>query len=133
MDMTDNDRRQHFRIEVDTPVRFRLMEEKTSKPFTDWLNGSIADVGLGGVKVIAPMSKTEVEILVDKYVFIELSFQLPGAPKAIDATASLAYFLRGATSSEATTVTFGVSFVTIDMSAKDTLGDFIRQRIDSSV
>ena len=43
----------------------------------------------------------------------------------------IAYFLRGATSSKATTVTFGLSFVAIDNSAEDIIGEFIRQRINS--
>jgi c-di-GMP-binding flagellar brake protein YcgR len=131
MAMTENERRQFFRIEVDTPIRFRLIEENTSKPLTDWMNGITADVGLGGVKVIASMSTAKVEMLVDKYVFIELSFDLPGAAKAISATAAITYFLRGATKANATMVSFGASFVAIDNSAKDALGDFISQRTDS--
>ena len=130
MAMTDNERRQFFRIELDTPIRFRLIEEKTSKPLTDWMNGITADVGLGGVKIIAAMSEAKVETLVDKYVFIELSFQLPGAAEAISATATIAYFMRGATMSKATMVSFGASFVTIDNTAEDALGKFISQRID---
>ena len=129
--MTDNERRQFFRIEVETPVQFRLIEEKTSKPLTDWMKGSTVDVGLGGVKITASMSKAEEETLVDKYMFIELSFQLPGAPTTIAATATIAYFLHGTAGPETTKVTFGTSFVNIDFSTRDALGEFIRQRIDS--
>jgi c-di-GMP-binding flagellar brake protein YcgR len=132
MVMTDKERRQFFRIEVDTPIQFRLIEEKTSKPLTDWMNGITADVGLGGVKIIAAMSEAKVETLVDKYVVIEVSFQLPGASKTISATATIAYFMRGATMHKATMVSFGASFVTIDNSAEDALGEFISQRIDAS-
>ena len=131
MAMTDNERRQFFRIELDTPVQFRLIEEKTSKPLTNWMKGSTVDVGLGGVKIIAAMTDVEEEILVDKYLFIELSFQLPGTPTTIAATANIAYFMHGATGTEKATITFGVSFVTIDFSLRDALGEFIRQRIDS--
>jgi hypothetical protein len=131
MTMTDNERRQFFRIEVDTPIRFRLIEENSSKPLTDWMNGITADVGLGGVKVIASMSNAKAEMLVDKYVSIELSFKLPGVAKAISATAAMAYYMRGATKAKTTMVSFGASFVTIDNSAKDALGEFISQRIDS--
>jgi c-di-GMP-binding flagellar brake protein YcgR len=130
-DMTNVERRKLFRIEVDAPVRFRMIEEKTSKPLTDWMNGSTADVSLGGVKIIAPMPESQVEELVDQYVLVELSCQLPGTPKAFTATATIAYFLRGATNLKATAVTFGLSFVNIEFSAKDVLGDFIRQSIDS--
>lgn len=131
MTMTNAERRRLFRIEVDVPVRFRIIEEKTSKPLTDWLSGSTADVSLGGVRVIAPMPEPKVEMLVDQYVVIECSFQLPGAPKEITATASIAYFLRGATKHKATTVTFGLSFVAIDGNAEDLIGEFIRRRIDT--
>jgi c-di-GMP-binding flagellar brake protein YcgR len=129
-DMTNAERRKLFRIEVVTPVRFRMIEEKTSKPFTDWMNGSTADVSLGGVKIIAPMPESQVELLIDQYGLIEFSYQLPGAPKAIAGTAAIAYFQRGATKPTAAIVTFGLSFVTIDNSVKDVLGEFIRQRID---
>jgi hypothetical protein len=95
------------------------------------MNGSTVDVGLGGIKIITPMSETEEDILVDKYVHIELSFQLPGMPEAITATAAIKYFLHGATNSEVSTITFGVSFVSIESSAENALGDFIRQRIES--
>jgi c-di-GMP-binding flagellar brake protein YcgR len=131
MTMTNTERRKFFRIEVVTPARFRIIDEKTSKPLTDWMNGSTADLSLGGVKVTAPMPETQVETLVDQYVRIEFSCQLPGTPKAIAATAAIAYFLRGATLSKATTVTFGLSFVAIDNSAEDIISDFIRQRINS--
>jgi c-di-GMP-binding flagellar brake protein YcgR len=131
MTMTNAERRKFFRIEVVAPARFRLIEEKTSKPLTDWMNGSTADVSLGGVQVTAPMSEEQVEELVDEYVRIEFSCQLPGTSKAIAATAAIAYFLRGATSPTATTVTFGLSFVAIDNSAEDIIGEFIRQRINS--
>jgi c-di-GMP-binding flagellar brake protein YcgR len=129
MAMMDSERREFFRIEVVAPIRFRLIEEKTSKSLTDWITGSTADVSLGGVKLTAPMSEEQVEELVDQYVLIELSYQLPGTPAAIAATATIAYFLRGATSSTATTVTFGISFVAIENSAKDVISEFIRQRI----
>ena len=128
--MTNAERRQLFRIEVVVPVRFRMIEEKTSKPLTDWINGSTADISLGGVKIIAPMPESQVEILVDDYMHIEFSFQLPGAPKAVAGTAAIAFFLQGETKPKTATVTFGLSFVTIDSSAKDILGEFIRQRID---
>jgi hypothetical protein len=131
MAMTDDERRKFFRIEVIAPARFRLIEQKTSKPLTDWINGSTADVSLGGVKVVAPMPEEQVETLVDEYVLIEFSCQLPGTPKAITATASIAYFLRGATSATATNVTFGLSFVAVDNSSEDIIGGFIRQHINS--
>jgi c-di-GMP-binding flagellar brake protein YcgR len=131
MDMTETERREHFRIEVVTPVRFRLIEEKTLKPLTDWINGSTVDVSLGGVKITAPMSEAEVDTLIGKYVLISLSCQLPGNPKTISATATIAYFLRGAAVSKATTITFGASFVNIDYGAEDVIGEFIHQRIDS--
>jgi c-di-GMP-binding flagellar brake protein YcgR len=131
MALTDAERRQFFRIEVVAPVRFRLIEENTSKPLSDWMNGSTADVSLGGAKVTAPMPEAQVETLVDQYVLIEFSCQLPGTPKAIAATAAIAYFLRGASSLKATAVTFGLSFVAIDNSAKDVIGEFVRQRINS--
>jgi c-di-GMP-binding flagellar brake protein YcgR len=130
MAMTKVERRKFFRIEVVTPVRFRLIEEKAGNPLTDWINGSTVDVSLGGVKVTAPMSEDLVETLVGQYVLIELSFQLPSTPKTITATATIAYFLRGAMGSKATTVTFGVSFVAIENSAEDILGEFIRKGLD---
>lgn len=129
--MTDNERREFYRVEVVAPVRFRLIEEKTSKPLTEWMNGSTADVGLGGMKIIASISKDEEEMLVDKYVFVELSFQLPGTPKPITANASIAYFLHLATTSKSSTITFGVSFVSIDGIAEDVISDFIHKRVDS--
>jgi c-di-GMP-binding flagellar brake protein YcgR len=129
-DMTNAERRKLFRIEVVTPVRFRMIEEKTSKPLTEWMNGSTADVSLGGVKIIAPMPESQVELLIDQYGLIEFSYQLPGAPKAIAGTAAIAFFLHGETKPKASTVTFGLSFVTIDNSVRDVLGEFIRQRID---
>jgi c-di-GMP-binding flagellar brake protein YcgR len=131
MAMTDVERRNFFRVEVVAPIRFRLMDEATAKPQTDWINGSTVDVSLGGLKVIAPMPQTQVEKLVDEYEFIEFSCQLPGAAKAIAATANIVYFLRGATESKATAATFGLSFVTIDNGAKDIIADFIRRRINS--
>ncbi len=133
MPMTNEERRKLFRIEVIAPVKFRVIDEKTSKPLTDWMNGSVADVSLGGMKVTAPMPESQVEMLVDQYVLMEISCQLPGIPKAVDATASIAYFQRGATNLKATVVTFGLSFVTIDFSARDILGEFINQRIDSPI
>lgn len=131
MDMTGSERRKYFRVEVVTPVRFRLIDEKTSKPLTEWRNGKTADVSLGGVKVSAPIAESEVETLVGEYVLVELSFKLPGASRTIASTASIAYFLRGATVLKATTVTFGVSFVSIENSAKDIIGEFIRKEIGS--
>jgi c-di-GMP-binding flagellar brake protein YcgR len=131
MAMTNVERRKFFRIEVEAPIRFRLIEQTTSKPLTNWMNGSTADVSLGGVKVTAPMQEPQVETLVTQYMRVEFSFQLPGNPTAIASTATIAYFLRGATSSKATTVTFGLSFVTIDNKAEDVIGDFIRQRIST--
>ena len=132
MEMTNEERRKLFRIEVAVPVKFRMIEEKTSKPLSDWMEGSTADVSLGGVKVIAPMPGSQVDMLVDRYVLIEFSCQLPGTPTAVAGTASIAYFLRGETMQQkTTTVTFGLSFVTIDSGAKDVIGEFIRQHIDS--
>ncbi len=131
MAMTNDERRKFFRIEVIAPARFRMIEEETSKPLTDWMNGSTADVSLGGVKVTAPMPDDLVEELVDDYGLIEFSCQLPGTPKAIAGTGTIAYFLRGTTVSNATTATFGLSFVAIDNSSEDVIGDFIRKRIDS--
>jgi c-di-GMP-binding flagellar brake protein YcgR len=129
MSMTDTERRKLFRVEIVTPVRFQLIDEKTTNSLTDWKNGATADVSLGGMKITAAMTEAEAEILVAKYVLIKISFQPPGTSKAIDATASLAYFLRSE-GVQAATVTFGVSFVAIDFSATDVLGEFIRQRID---
>jgi c-di-GMP-binding flagellar brake protein YcgR len=131
-DMTNVERRKLFRIEVATPVRFRIIEQKTSKPLTDWMNGETEDLSLGGIKIVAPMPESQVEELIDQYVQIELSCQLPGAPKVFTAIATIAYFLHGATNSMATAVTFGLSFVTIDSNAKDIIGNFIRQSIDES-
>ena len=131
MSMTNAERRKFFRVEVVAPIRFRLMEEATSKPVTDWMKGSTVDLSLGGVKVTAPMPEPEVEELVDDYVLIEFSCRLPGTPTAIAGTANIVYFLRGAATSKAPTVTFGVSFVKIDNSAKDVIAEFIHQRIDS--
>ena len=131
MAMTNVERRKLFRIEVVAPARFRLIEEKTSKPLTDWMNGSTVDVSLGGFKVTAPMPEEQVEELVDDYVLIEFSCQLPGAAKAVGATANIVYFMRGAPASKDSTVTFGLSFVTIDGKAKDVIGEFIRRRINS--
>ena len=130
MAMTDVERRKFFRIEVDAPIRFRLIEETSSKPLTDWINGSTVDVSLGGVKVIAPMPEAQVEMLVDQYVHIEFACQLPGTSMGIAATATIAYFLRGATASKAPAVTFGLSFVAIDNSAQDVIAGFIRSRIN---
>ena len=131
MAMTNVERRKLFRIEVVAPIRFRLIDETTSKPETDWMNGSTVDVSLGGFKVTAPMPEELVEELVDDYVLIEFSCQLPGAAKAVGATANIVYFMRGAPASKDSTVTFGLSFVTIDGKAKDVIGEFIRRRINS--
>jgi hypothetical protein len=131
MTMTDNERRQFFRIEVETPVKFRLIEENTGKPLWGWVNGSTADVGLGGIKIVASVSQDEAEMLVDKYVVIELSFTLPGSKQAITSKAGIAYFLRGASKANSTKVTFGVSFIGIDSNSEDILGEFIRKRIDA--
>jgi c-di-GMP-binding flagellar brake protein YcgR len=131
MDMTNVERRKLFRIEVDAPIRFRLIEENTSKPLTGWINGSTVDISLGGLKVTATMPESEVEELVDEIMHIELSCKLPGTAKDIAATATIAYFLRGAAAPKVTNVTFGLSFVTIDNAAEDTIGDFIRKRINS--
>jgi c-di-GMP-binding flagellar brake protein YcgR len=131
MAMTNVERRKLFRIEVVAPIRFRLIDEATSKPQTDWMNGSTADVSLGGLKVTAPVPEAQVEELVDDYDLIELTCQLPGSVKAIAATATIVYFLRGETASKEPTITFGLSFVAIDNSAKDVIGEFIRQRINS--
>ena len=119
-----------FSREVVTTVRFQLIKEKTSTPLTQWMNGFTTDVSLDGVKITAPMSEAEVETLVRQYALIKLSFQLPGSSKAIDATATTAYFVRGIAVSNATTITFGVSFVTIDYSAQDVIGEFILKRIN---
>jgi c-di-GMP-binding flagellar brake protein YcgR len=131
MAMTNVERRKLFRIEVVAPIRFQLIDETTSKPETDWMNGSTVDVSLGGFKVTAPMPEEQVEELVDDYVLIEFSCQLPGAAKAVGATANIVYFMRGAPASKDSTVTFGLSFVTIDGKAKDVIGEFIRRRINS--
>ena len=109
MAMTNVERRKLFRIEVVAPIRFRLIDETTSKPETDWMNGSTVDVSLGGFKVTAPMPEEQVEELVDDYVLIEFSCQLPGAAKAVGATANIVYFMRGAPASKDSTVTFGLS------------------------
>jgi len=65
-------------------------------------------------------------------VRIKISFQLPGTLKTIAATATIAYFVRGETESNATTITFGVSFDSIDYSDRDVIGEFISQSINSS-
>ncbi len=132
MAMTETERRKFFRVEVSTPVKFRLIEEDTSKPLSEWVDGSLADIGLGGVKIVASMPEEESEMLIDRYMVIELSFQLPGTPKPITATASIAYFLRGAQVSNTAAITFGVSFVNIDFKDKDIIGDFIRQRLEAA-
>jgi c-di-GMP-binding flagellar brake protein YcgR len=129
--MADNERREFYRVEVVAPVRFRLIEEKTAKPLTDWVHGTTADIGLGGVKMLASMTKTQAEMLVDKYVSIELSFQLPGTPTVVEATGAIAYFMLLAAASKSSTVSFGVSFVSIDSNAEDVIGGFIRQRVDA--
>jgi c-di-GMP-binding flagellar brake protein YcgR len=131
-DMTNVERRKLFRIEVVTPVRFRVIEQKTSKPLTDWMNGDTEDLSLGGMKIVAPMPESQVEEVFDQYVLLELSCKLPDTPKAFTATAAIAYFLHGATNLKATAVTFGLSFVSIDSGAKDTIGNFIRRSIGDS-
>ena len=121
-----------FSNEVVTPVRFRMIKEKTSKPLTDWMKGFTLSVSLEGVKITAPMSEEEIETLVRQYSFIKLLFQLPDAPNAIAATAIIVSFLRGATLPKETMITFGVSFVTIDHRAKEIISEFIHKRINSS-
>jgi c-di-GMP-binding flagellar brake protein YcgR len=132
-DTTNVERRKLFRIEVVAPVRFRMVDEKTSKPLTSWMNGSTADVSLGGMKVIAPVPESQVEDLIDQCVLVEFSCQLPGTPKAITATAPIVYFLRGATNSKATAITFGLSFANIDYNARNIIGEFINKSIGSPV
>lgn len=129
MHATNAERRRQFRMETVAPVRFRLVDEKTLQPLTDWMNGSTADVSQGGVKVIAPMPKPKIEMLVDKYVLVEFSFHLPETPNAITATASVAYFQDDADERKSPVATFGLSFVTIDNSAKDVISGFIRKGI----
>ena len=129
MNPTPAERRKYFRVEAVIPVLFRLIEEKTSEATTNWINGSTADISLGGVKVTAPMTEAQIEAMVDRYVLVDFSFKLPGAPKPVGATATVAYFLRGATAAKMTNVTFGLSFVTTEESVKDLIGEFIRKRI----
>ena len=131
MDEKDTERREFFRVEVVTPVKFKLIQEKGSKPLTDWIKGITTDVSLGGVKITADMTEDEAETLVRQYVRIKLSFKLPGTAKAVAATATIAYFLRGAMESKSHLITFGVSFVKIDSSAEDVISGFIHKRIDS--
>lgn len=131
MAMTDVERRNFFRIEVVSPIRFRLLEEVTLKPLTDWMNGLTADISQGGIKVTAPMLEAEVEKLVNQYMLVEFTCWLPNFPKAITGTATIVYFLRGAQASKAPAVTFGLSFVTIDNNSKDVIAEFIRQGINS--
>jgi hypothetical protein len=121
-----------FSTEVVTPVRFRIIKEKTSKPLTDWMKGFTLEVSLEGVKINAPMSEEEIETLVRRYAHIKLFFQLPDTPRAIAATATIVYFQRGATVSKYTMITFGLSFVAIDYSARDVISEFIHQRVNSS-
>ena len=128
--MTNVERRKLFRVEVIAQARFRLIDQKTLKGLTDWINGSTADISLGGVKITASMPEPQIEMMVDQYVLIEFSCQLPGTPGAIAATGSVAYFLRGAKASKATAVTFGLSFVDIDNNSKDVIGEFIRPRVN---
>jgi hypothetical protein len=117
--------------EAGAPVRFCMIDEKTSRPITQWMDGSFAEVSLEGMKIMAPMSEAEAEMLVGQYVQIKLSFRLPGAGKAIAATGNIVYFLRGSAASKATAITFDISFVTIDYSDRDAIGEFIHQRINS--
>jgi hypothetical protein len=131
MALTDSERREHYRVEVVVPVQFRLIEEKTSKRLTDWVHGTSADVGLGGVKILASMTKAQAEMLVDKYVVIEVSFQLPGTSAAVAATGDIAYFMLLAKAARSSTVTFGVSFSSIDSNFEDIIGGFIHKRVDS--
>ena len=119
-----------FSREVVTPVRFQLIKEKPSSPLTQWMNGLITDVSLDGVEITAPVSEAEAETMVRQYAIIKLSFQLPGTSKTIAATATIEYFVRGTAASDVTTITFGVSFVTIDYSAQDVIGAFIHQRVN---
>jgi hypothetical protein len=121
-----------FSREIVSPVSFQLIKEKSSNPLTPLMNGFTADVSLDGVKITASMPEEEVETLVRQYALIKLSFSLPGTAKAIAATAAIEYFVRGATSPDATAVTFRVSFLDIDHSAQDVIGEFIRQRINRS-
>jgi hypothetical protein len=123
----------NFSRKVVTPVRFQLIEETTSNPLTQLMNGFTAEVSQDGVKIAAPMSEAEAETLVGQYALIKLSFQLPGTSKIIATTATIANFIRGATVSNATMITFGVSFVAIDYSAQDVIGEFILQRNNSPV
>lgn len=128
-DLTNVERRKLFRIEVATPVRFRVIDLKTSKPLSDWLNGETEDLSMGGMKIVAPMPESQVDELFDQYVLLELSCQLPGTQNALTVTAAIAYFLHGATNAKATAVTFGLSFEKIDSDAKDIIGNFIRKSI----
>jgi hypothetical protein len=121
-----------FSMDVVTPIRFRLIMEKTMHPITDWMDGFTVDVSLGGVKIIARMSEDRVELLVRQYTLIKLLFQLPGAPAAITATGAVAYFRRGKTESRTSTIVFGVTFAAIDYSAMDIIGEFILRRTESS-
>ena len=114
--------------EMVTPVRFQLIKEKASNPLTDLMNGFTTEVSLDGVKITAWMSDAEVEMLVLQYVLIKLSFKLPGALNTINATAAIEIFQRGAAMSKATMITFRVSFVDIDYSDQDLIGEFILQR-----
>jgi hypothetical protein len=120
----------NFSRKVVTPVRFQVIKEDALNPQTLWMNGFTTDVSLDGVKITAPMSEAEVETLVNQYVLIKLSFQLPGTSKAINATASIAYFVRDQVMSNAAMITLGASFVTIDYSAQDVIGEFIHHRIN---
>jgi hypothetical protein len=111
--------------ELNTPVYFQLIKENTSNPVKQFMKGFISELSLDGMKIIAPMLESEVETLVHHYVLVKLLFQLPDTSRLITATATTTYFERGKTVSNATTVTFYVSFVTIAYSALDIIGEFL--------
>jgi hypothetical protein len=117
--------------EAVAPVRFCMIEEKTSKPVTRWISGSFAEVSLEGMKITASMSEAEVETLVGRYVRVKVSFKLPGTAEAIAATGAIVYFRRGVAVAEADTMYFDISFVAIDYSTRYVIGEFINRRLNS--
>jgi hypothetical protein len=118
--------------ELNTPVYFKMIKENTSNPVMHLMKGFISELSLDGVKIIAWMVESEVETLVHHYVLVKLLFQLPDTASVITAAATTAYFERGKTVSNATKVTFYVSFVTIANSALDIIGEFLLNRATSS-
>lgn len=129
MDINIQERRKYFRVSVDIPVRYRILNQNDKKPLAEWLQGTAENIAPGGIRLRAFCEEKEIEILTNEYILLALEFQLPASKEKLTIEANIAYLKTGNYSNNKKLVNIGLAFMSLSEEYKEIISSFIRSQI----